>query len=114
MGHGHGQGQPQRQGVGGDPRAERPAAVGAGGRPAQPRLGGAPHGLPEWVDRRCAGRGEAQYPEEPPRTAGRRRGDGAAQRVSALGNAFVPLCAYIAGMRLLERLGERAARRAAA
>lgn len=24
--------------------------------------------------------------------------------MSALGNAFVPLCAYVAGMRLLERL----------
>lgn len=83
-------------------------------RPAQPRLGGTPDGLPAWVDRRCAGRGEAQYPEEPPRTAPRRRGDGAAQRVSALGNAFVPLCAYIAGMRLLERLGERVAQRRAA
>lgn len=103
-GHGHGQGQPQRQGVGGYPRPQQSPAVGAGGRPAQPRLGGAPDGLPAWVDRRCAGRGEAQYPEEPPRTARRQRGDGTPQRVSALGNAFVPLCAYVAGMRLLERL----------
>lgn len=29
--------------------------------------------------------------------------------MSALGNAFVPLAAYIAGMRLLGRLSERAA-----
>jgi DNA (cytosine-5)-methyltransferase 1 len=71
---------------------------------AQPGVDRAPDGLPPWVDRRCAGRGEDPYPEEPPRTATRRRGDGQAQRVTALGNAFVPLCAYVAGMRLMERL----------
>ena len=77
-----------------------------GRRAAQPRVGGDPDGLPRRLDghRWPAGRGEAQHPDEPPRTAA-----GVAQRAAQLkayGNAVVPQCAALAWRVLYARACE--------
>lgn len=71
---------------------------------AQPVVGGGSHGCAKWLDgvRWPAPPGPA-HDWEPPRTK-----TGVVNRpakLRALGNAVVPQCAYIAGMRLLDRLG---------
>lgn len=78
----------------------RPASRG----PAQPRVGGVPHGLPGGLDapRWPAGRGEPQHAWEPPR-AGAKIPQRSA-RLKALGNAVVPAQAALAWRVLLERI----------
>lgn len=69
-----------------------PGVAGSGGEcegHAQPRMGRGPHGIPLGMDGPWpAGRGEAQHPWEPPRTAHGVRMRPA--RLKALGNAVLP------------------------
>lgn len=75
----------------------------AGGRIAQPGLGGVSYGLPGGLDgpRWPAGRGEPQHAREPPRTA---KGVNRPGRLKALGNAVVPAQAALAWRVLLARV----------
>jgi DNA (cytosine-5)-methyltransferase 1 len=108
-----GVGDPDREGRPAGGGLGRPAgtpAVGAGSGAAQPGVGGDADGLPGGLDGACwpAGRGPYQHPWEPARTvAGRSVADRGA-RVKALGNAVVPHCAYVVGLRVRERLAEAA------
>lgn len=111
----------ERGGVGARGLGERgpqPAVAAPPGRPAEPGLGGAAHGLAGGVDpaaagrlggagaglaaaRWPAGRGEDQHPWEAPRLTGR----GVAWRVPrlrALGNGWVPQTAVLAWRMLTE------------
>lgn len=76
-----------------------------GDRPAEPGLGGDPHGVSSRLDghRWPAGRGENQHPWEPPRLAPHHRSRQA--RLRALGNAVVPQCAALALQTLADRAG---------
>lgn len=95
-------------------RGPQPAVAAPPGRPAEPGLGGAAHGLAGGVDHAAAGagglaaaqrwpagRGEDQHPWEAPRLTGR----GVAWRVPrlrALGNGWVPQTAVLAWRILTE------------
>jgi hypothetical protein len=79
------------------------AGVGA----SQPGVGGNADGLPDGLDgaRWPAGRGPYQHPWEPARTVAARTMPDRGARVKALGNAVVPWCAYVVGMRVRQRMG---------
>lgn len=72
-------------------------------RRPEPRMGGAPHGLPRRVDRWPAGPGEPQHEWEAPRVA--QGVPNRAARLKALGNAVVPQVAEVVGRVVLEILG---------
>lgn len=95
--------------------AQQPVAgvAGSGGfGAAQPRVGRGPHGIPLGLDGPWpAGRGEAQHPWEPPRTAHGVRMRPA--RLKALGNAVLPAEAALAWRVLWARVMERMKGRAA-
>lgn len=78
------------------------APVGEGTGPVEPKVGGLPPGFPRGLDglRWPRGRGPDQHPWEPPRTVASRSLATRSQRVKAYGNAVVPQCAYIVGLRL--------------
>ena len=101
----HGARLEERERIAGDARPQRAPAVrdrarrSAGG--VESGVGREPPRLPSGLDgtRWPAGRGEAQYDWEAPRTA-----HGVANRsarLKALGNAVVPQCAYVVGRMLL-------------
>ena len=103
-------------GSGGGERDERAPAHRAGpeGAAPEPRVGRVPDGLPWWVDGSGPDgawphpRGTAGAPWEPPRTlAGVPM---RSHRLRALGNAVVPQCAYVVGLRVRERLDALARR----
>lgn len=110
LGDSAGSGHPILPGTGGRSGDERPAVDGAGpeGPAAQPRLGRIPDGLPWWVDGPGpdgawpSPRGAEGAGWEAPRTLA--DVPGRAPRLRALGNAVVPQCAYIVGLRVQERL----------
>jgi len=74
----------------GDPRQEQPAAVGAGGQPAESDLGGVADGLADRLDRPAWWAIERGLP----RVAGKQ--PHRADRLRAIGNGQVPLCRAIA------------------
>lgn len=81
--------------VGGLSETARPGGELVGG------LGGGPHGISSGLDRNPAypaGRGEAQFDWEPPRTVKRGADPLRKKRLKALGNSCMPDCAYVAGM----------------
>lgn len=109
----NGQRSAERDGGSAAARAELGRAPGRDGRVAlratQPCMGRDPDGLPRRLDghRWPAGRGEAQHPGEPPRTA-----SGVAMRAAqlkALGNAVVPQVAALAWRVLSARVRSEAA-----
>jgi len=100
----------ERERLFGDAQQERAPALGdgadGGAGPAQPRMGRGPHGIPLGMDGPWpAGRGEAQHPWEPPRTAHGVRMRPA--RLKALGNAVLPAEAAFAWRVLWARVMER-------
>lgn len=69
---------------------------------AEPRVGGASDGVPSRLDGYPwpAARGLAQLPHEPPRVAPHYRGR--REPLRGLGNAVVPQCGYVVGLRVAE------------
>lgn len=97
----------ERQRVAGDAGTQFPPALrdgaDAGARPAQPRMGRGPHGIPLGMDGPWpAGRGEPQHAWEAPRAAHKVAARPA--RLKALGNAVVPAEAALAWRVLWDRM----------
>jgi DNA (cytosine-5)-methyltransferase 1 len=86
-----------------------PAGAGGGLGETEPAVGREADGVPRGVDRHRwpAGRGEAQYPWEPPRTVTDRPPNRRA-RLKALGNAVVPQCAEVVGYYLIDLIARGA------
>lgn len=78
-------------------------------RSSEPGVDRVPPGVSDRLDRDRwpAGRGPEQHDWEPPRTVAPRSVVNRAKRVKALGNAVVPHCAYVVGMRIRHILQEQ-------